>query len=111
MPFGQGLLMKTKVKIDTYDVEDDNEAVAPGQSSYLGQSEEDREILKEIADNLKKSRGRRTQWRLDAKEDYDFYAGNQWSEEDAAILREEDRPVVVFNRTIRTINAIAGVEV
>ena len=89
----------------------DNQVEAPGQSKYYGQSEEDAKILKEVADNLKKSRGRRTQWRIDAKEDYDFYAGNQWSEQDAAILREQERPVVVFNRTIRTINAISGVEI
>ncbi len=84
---------------------------APGQSDYPRSSEDDAEILKEITDNIKKSRSRRTQWRLQAREDYDFYAGNQWSEEDAAVLREQERPVVVFNRIIKIINAVSGYEI
>ncbi len=90
---------------------DDNEAAAPGQSEFYDVSDEDEAILKQVKENLRLSRGKRTQWRIDAREDYDFYAGNQWSEEDAATLLDQERPVVVFNRIIRTINAISGLEI
>lgn len=69
------------------------------------------DFVKEITDNLKRGRSHWQQWRITAKEDYDFFAGVQWNEDDAAKLEKEGRPPVVFNRIVRTINAVAGVEV
>lgn len=48
---------------------------------------------------------------MNAREDYDFFAGIQWDEEDAAKLNEEGRPAVTFNRCARTVNAVSGIEV
>ena len=67
--------------------------------------------MHEITENLRKGRAHWSAWREDAREDYDFYAGVQWSQEDASKLESEGRPPVVFNRIVRTINAVAGVEV
>lgn len=50
------------------------------------------------------------EWRKEARTDYDFYAGKQWSDEDRAILEENERPVVTFNRTAPIINSISGFE-
>ena len=61
--------------------------------------------------NLRKGRSHRSQWRKDAREDYDFFAGKQWSTEDAEKLKNEKRPAVVFNRIVRTIHAVEGLEV
>lgn len=66
-----------------------------------------REILKCIKD----SRRHFAEWRDEAKECYDFYAGNQWSQEDIDILTSQGRPPVVFNRTARTVNSVTGLEV
>lgn len=57
--------------------------------------------------------GRRhwSNWRIDAREAFDFYAGVQWDELDRAKLDDEGRPCVTFNRIPRTINAIMGIEV
>ncbi|CBI76850.1 phage-related protein [Bartonella clarridgeiae 73] len=50
------------------------------------------------------------QWRKNAQEDYDFYNGRQWNEQDLAVLREQNRPVMTFNRVAPLINAVVGTE-
>lgn len=50
------------------------------------------------------------QWRKNAQEDYNFYNGRQWNEEDLAVLREQNRPVMTFNRIAPLINAVVGAE-
>jgi hypothetical protein len=71
---------------------------------------EDEIILKRIAKNIKSAEDHNSKWRVLAKQCYDYYAGNQWSVEDKAKLIEENRPAIVFNRTVRIINAVAGLE-
>jgi|TARA_Y100000034_G_scaffold136787_1_gene215768 hypothetical protein len=51
------------------------------------------------------------QWRQDAREAYDMMVGEQWKHDDLAILREQQRPAVTFNRIMRTINAVLGTQV
>lgn len=91
--------------IDT-DVEDQN--VSPVLGQY---NEGNDDFVNEITENLRKGRSHWSNWRRDAKEDYDFYSGVQWTEQDAEKLKNEGRPVVVFNRVVRTVNAVIGVEV
>ena len=69
------------------------------------------ELAKWIGDEIRQAKVKSADWRRNARECYDFYAGKQWSDEDASKLEIEGRPAVVFNRTARTINAIAGLEV
>ena len=40
-------------------------------------------------------------WRREAREDFDFEAGEQLNEEDKAILQDAKRPIVIFNRVGR----------
>lgn len=51
------------------------------------------------------------EWRKEAREDYDFVAGRQWSQDDETRLKNELRPVVTFNRSEIIIDAIAGNEI
>src|SRR5882757_7408708 len=50
-------------------------------------------------------------WRVAAKEDYDFVAGHQWSEADRQVLRDQMRPEITFNRIAPTAEAILGIEI
>ncbi len=50
-------------------------------------------------------------WREKAKEDFGFVAGDQWSTEDQAYLKSQNRTPLVFNRTLTIIKAIAGMEI
>lgn len=68
-------------------------------------------MVNEITENIRKSRVHWSEWRLEAKESYDFYAGTQWDTEDAEKLKNQGRTPVVFNRIVRTVNSVKGVEV
>jgi hypothetical protein len=50
-------------------------------------------------------------WRKEAREDFDFEAGEQLNEEDKAILQDATRPIVIFNRVGTTVDCVAGQEV
>ncbi len=76
----------------------------------LGQHDDDETIVNEITDNIARAKQHFAKWRVQAKEDYDFYAGEQWSESDKAKLNNQNRVAVTFNRIARTINAVAGLE-
>lgn len=82
----------------------DNEVQVPGQS-------DNDELHEEIMGNLKQGRQFLADWRQEARESRDFYAGNQWDEEDVLTLQEQQRPVVTFNRTKRTLDAVSGLEI
>lgn len=60
---------------------------------------------------VKRARRLWSDWREEADEAYQFYAGNQWSEADTRKMKEEGRHPITFNRETRTINAVAGLEV
>jgi len=50
-----------------------------------------------------------TEWRKTAREDYQFYAGDQDTEEVKAILREQMRPDTVFNEIKPKIDMLVGI--
>lgn len=52
-----------------------------------------------------------SEWREEAREDYRFVDGDQWSAADKAKLKAEGRPVITFNRTQTLINAVSGSEI
>lgn len=50
-------------------------------------------------------------WRIEAREMYDFRAGDQWKPEDRQILNAQSRPDIVFNRVLTMLKAVAGMEI
>lgn len=51
------------------------------------------------------------EWRRQAKEDFDFVAGEQWDERDVRKLKEMMRPIITFNRVLPIVNAVSGQEI
>ncbi len=51
------------------------------------------------------------EWRAEARFCFAFRAGEQWSPEDKALLASQSRPVVVFNRVLTILKAVAGMEI
>jgi hypothetical protein len=74
-------------------------------------AERDEDLLNEIKDNFKSAKKHSGNWRIEARESYDFKAGNQWSETDKAKLEEEGRPTVTFNRMGPYFDAVTGTEI
>ena len=52
-----------------------------------------------------------SEWRKEAREDYQFYAGHQWSDEDRNVLAAQNRPAVTFNQISPLVNAVVGSEI
>jgi len=50
-------------------------------------------------------------WRAEARDDFAFVAGQQWTPEDEAILNEQRRPPITFNYSEKMIDAVIGAEV
>lgn len=87
--------------MDDMRTEDDGKvSTAPDQAKFV--------TLKEWAEaDIEHS----STWRSQAKEDFSFVAGpGQWSEEDEQYLREEERPMLTFNRVLKYVRAICGIE-
>lgn len=49
-------------------------------------------------------------WRREAREDFQFRDGDQWSKEDKQVLEEQGRPVITFNRSGVLVDAVVGAE-
>src|SRR5690606_6009535 len=71
----------------------------------------DDDLIKESNDRLQESRQHWANWRTQAREDYDFVAGEQWSAEDKQKLIDQMRPCVTFNRIAPIVDAVSGSEV
>lgn len=84
------------------EIEDENDSHS--------QEEEDEELVCEILENLEKAKEHFSLWRQSALEEERFYAGDQWTEDDRLKLEQEGRPVITFNRVIKFINAVSGME-
>lgn len=52
-----------------------------------------------------------SKWRDEAKQDFDFVAGDQWTPEDQQALKNQMRPAIVFNRALTIIKCVAGMEI
>lgn len=63
--------------------------------------------LSEMWEDAKK--GQRI-WRREAIENYEFVSNNQWTPQDRALLREEEKPCLTFNHILPIINLLSGME-
>lgn len=69
------------------------------------------DLIKESNERLQEARQHWADWRVAAREDYDFVSGEQWSAADKQKLTDQMRPCVTFNRIAPIIDAVSGSEV
>ena len=60
---------------------------------------------------FKADQGHSQKWRAQARDDFDFVAGDQWKPDDRSKLEAQGRPVITFNRTLGLIKVVTGVEI
>ena len=63
-----------------------------------------------IAAERRKDSDAAATWREEARQMYDFVAGRQWTPEDMAVLDEQGRPAVTFNRVAPLVDAVCGAQ-
>jgi hypothetical protein len=68
------------------------------------------EVVRLVHKRWKEARDHWREWRDEAREAYDLVAGRQWDEHSTAILEEQKRPPVTFNRIGPVIDAVCGSE-
>lgn len=73
-------------------------------------NQSDIDIAKRVQKWYRQSRDASDAWRREARECFDFVAGNQWDEKDMQKLQREERPVVTFNWIGPMIAVILGIE-
>ena len=69
------------------------------------------ELFVKLREWFDEGRDRSYKWRQEAENNFDMVAGWQWDLDDMAILNEDGRPSVVFNRLGRNIDLISGQEI
>ena len=78
---------------------------------YTAQDGEELDLVELIYDRRKRASKHAKDWRGEARENYQFRDGDQWDDEDRALLEEQGRPVVTFNRVGPIIDSVAGHEI
>ena len=73
--------------------------------------EDNAELLEQIGQCRRDASKQQSDWRAEARQNYDFVSGNQWDDEDRAKLEERQRPCVTFNRIGPVIDSVVGYEV
>mgnify|MGYP001015525318 FL=1 len=67
----------------------------------IDSSERFRSSFKQAVEHHKK-------WREKAKEDYEFYVGDQWNSADLGSLKEQQRPAITINKIKPLISLLSG---
>lgn len=74
-------------------------------------AEQEEDLIERLGRWESQSRQHWGNWQKEARESYKFVAGEHWSDNDKAVLLEEGRVPIVFNRVDPMISAVLGAEV
>lgn len=72
---------------------------------------EDVDIVKVVRECVRDSREATSEWRDEARTNYDIVAGRQWEPEALAVLTQQNRVPLTFNRVGPLVDAVAGAQV
>ena len=92
------------VKVGKYDVpvgDRDEDKLVKGLN-------QEREIRDRVIERLGRVKGKEADWRTEAREDIEFYRGNQWKQEEKAILDSEGRPCLTINEIKPVVDIVQG---
>jgi hypothetical protein len=64
-----------------------------------------------LKEGVRRDQNHWKEWRQEAREDFDFVAGCQWSEEDRSMLKLQNRPIITFNRVDPVVDSVTGLEI
>src|SRR5690349_19788939 len=87
----------------------DGAGTAPARS--LADGERRDKILADAEAFFRGASSHTSKWRRYAREDFDFVAGKQWTDDERAELNEQLRPVITFNRIAPITDAVSGSEI
>lgn len=81
----------------------------------MEEQENQNQLLPEPTDSLARCRkwfraavDKGQRWREEAKEDYEFVAGKQWTEDEIKAFREDGRPAITINKIKPLMNILSG---
>lgn len=74
-------------------------------------SDDQSELTRKLIGWYKSDLPRVLEWRKEAREDYNFYSGDQWDTKDLEVLRSKNRPAMTFDRIGPLVNAVVGSEI
>lgn len=69
------------------------------------------DLFQRAKDRHQSAKKHQGDWRKESEESYDFVSGRQWTSEDLALLEEQNRPVVTFNRLTPLVDSVSGTEI
>lgn len=86
------------------------QALQPGNKIPTEGSDDDRTLLNQLMEWLRTAEASPSEsdWRVDSKESYDFYAGKQDTDEVLSILADQNRPATVYNEVKSKIDMLIG---
>ena len=88
------------------DDEDDADTAEGG-----AETGEDEALLRKLKRWERQARQHWSEWREEARQSYDYVAGHQWSADDKALLLDQMRQPVTFNRIAPMVDAVTGSEI
>jgi len=71
-------------------------------------SKSDDDLIEQLQKWHKESKDKHKDWRAEAEENYEFYAGRQWSDDEEAEFEEDLRQPITFNRIGPLVDAVGG---
>jgi len=85
----------------------ENDAQEPEDTSIQDKSGLTRKLINWVKEDMHHV----SKWRKRAREEFEFYAGDQWTDEDKRELELKNRPALTFNRIAPLVNAVTGSEI
>ncbi len=73
--------------------------------------EDDDDVVARVKKARRDAETHLSKWREEAREAFGFVSGDQWTEDERAMLAEQMRQPVVFNRVAPMIDAVSGSEI